>query len=69
MNERQAKRQLARMRQSFISGSALHLLADLHGIIAEEAWQAEDTSTYRQHKMVEEALVVVGMGLDGTLPA
>jgi hypothetical protein len=40
MNERQAKRQIAKMRRSFTSGSVLHLLADLHREIAEEARQA-----------------------------
>jgi hypothetical protein len=33
----QSKRQLARMRRSFTSGSVLHLLAELHREIAEEA--------------------------------
>ena len=64
MNESQAKRQLARMRRSFTSGSVLHLLADLHGEIAEEARQADDASTFRQHKSIEAALIVMGMGID-----
>ncbi len=69
MNESQAKRQLAKMRRSFTSGSVLHLLADLHGEIAEEARQADDASTFRQHKSIEAALIVMGMGIDAALPA
>jgi hypothetical protein len=68
MNERQAKRQIAKMRRSFTSGSVLHLLADLHREIAEEARQADDAATYRQHKLVEQALIVMSMGIDAALP-
>jgi hypothetical protein len=68
MNESQAKRQLARMRRSFTSGSVLHLLAELHGEIAEEARQGDDASVYQRHKCVEQALVVMGMGIDAALP-
>ena len=68
MSERQAKGQLARMRRSFTSGSVLHLLAELHGEIAEEARQADDASAYQRHKSVEQALTVMGMGIDAALP-
>jgi hypothetical protein len=69
MNESQARRQLAKMRRSFTSGSVLHLLPDLHGQIAEEARQADDAATYRHHTLVEQALIVMGMGIDAALPA
>jgi hypothetical protein len=69
MNESQAKHQLARMRRSFTSGSVLHLLAELHRDMAEAAQQADDASAYRQHKSVEQALIVMGMGIDAAIPA
>ncbi len=69
MNENQAKRQLARIRRSFTSGSVLHLLAELHREIAEEAQQADDAATYHRHKSVEQALIVMGMGIDAAIPA
>jgi hypothetical protein len=69
MNESQAKRHLARMRRSFTSGSVLHLLADLHREIAENARQADDVATYCKHKSVEQALILMGMGIDAALPA
>jgi len=69
MNESQAKRQLARMRRSFTSGSVLHLLAELHREIAEEAGQADDASAHQRHKLVEQALIVLGMGINAALPA
>ena len=61
MNESQAKRQLAKMAGHSPRASVLHLLADLHGEIAEEARQADDASTFRQHKSIEAALIVMGM--------
>ena len=68
MNEKQAKRQLERMLHSFTAGSVLHLLADLHRDAANQARQADDAKTYRQCKLVEQALVVVGMGVDAAQP-
>jgi len=69
MNEKQAKRQLARLLQSHTSGSVLHLLADLHRENADKARRADDAVKYRQHKLIEQALIVVGMGVDAALPA
>jgi phosphoglycerate dehydrogenase-like enzyme len=69
MNEKQAKRQLAKLLRSYTSGSVLHLLADLHRDTAEKARRADDAVTYGQHKLVEQTLVVVGMGVDAALPA
>lgn len=68
MNEKEAKRQLARMLRSYTAGSVLHLLADLHRESAEQARKAEDAVKYRQCKLVEHALVIVGMGVDAALP-
>lgn len=68
MNERQAKRQLARMLRSYTAGSVLHLLADLYRESAEEVRKAKDVVTYRQCKLVEHALAVVGMGVNTALP-
>ncbi len=68
MNERQAKRQLERMLRSFTAGSVLHFLADLHREAANEARQADDAMTYRQCKLIEQTLVVVGMGVDAARP-
>lgn len=68
MNERQAKRQLERMLRSFTAGSVLHLLADLHREAADQARQADDAMTYRQCKLVEQTLVVVGLGVDAARP-
>lgn len=69
MNEKKAKRHLKRMLRSFTAGSVLHLLADLYRQSAEEARQADDARTYRQCKLVEHALVVVGMGVDAASPS
>jgi hypothetical protein len=68
MNEKQAKRQLERMLQSFTAGSVLHLLADLHREAASQARRDDDAKTYQQCRLVEQALVVVGMGVDAARP-
>lgn len=68
MNEKRAKRQLERMLRSFTAGSVLHLLADLHRDAADQARRADDAKTYCQCKLVEQALVVVGMGVDAAQP-
>lgn len=68
MNEKQAKRQLERMLCSFTVGSVLHLLADLHREAANQARQADDSIAYRQCRLVEQTLVVVGMGVDAARP-
>lgn len=62
MNEEQAKRQLKRMLRKFSPGSILHLLADL---FREAAAEGKDVV---RSKRVEEALYVVGLGIDAALP-
>ena len=69
MHERRAKRLLAKMLHSYTAGSVLHLLADLHREAAEEARRAGDVIHYQQHKTVEQALFVVGLGVEAALPS
>jgi hypothetical protein len=68
MTEKQAKKQLQKMLQSFSQGSILHLLAELFREEAEEARRDGDVKLYRQCKLAESALIVVGMGLDAVSP-
>lgn len=69
MKERQAKKQLENMLQSFTVGSILHLLADLLRNEGHKAARASgDGSLYRQCKQAESTLFVVGLGLDAVLP-
>jgi hypothetical protein len=69
MDETKAKRQLERLLQFYTSGSVLHLLADLHGQAAEHAQLGGDPVTFHQHKMIEHVLVIVGLGVDASLPS
>jgi hypothetical protein len=68
MNEKQAKRDLERLLQSYTLGSVLHLLADLHREAADEAERADDAEEYLKHRMIEHVLFVVGLGVDAALP-
>ena len=68
MREEQAKKQLARMLRSFTPGSVLSLLADLYRELAEQARQDNDVIKYRQCRLAESTLIVVGMGLDAACP-
>lgn len=68
MREQQAKRHLRRMLRSFTAGSVLHLLADLHGELAEKARREGDARSRRQFKSVEHTLFVVGLGIDAARP-
>jgi hypothetical protein len=65
VTEAVAKKQLRRMLWSLTPGSVLHLLAELHREVAE---QADDDSKRRQLLAVEAALFVVGLGIDAALP-
>jgi RNA polymerase-interacting CarD/CdnL/TRCF family regulator len=68
MTHDKAKKQLAKMLRSFTTGSILHLLADLCREEAEEAREQQDARLYEQCRTVEAALIVVGCGVDATLP-
>jgi hypothetical protein len=68
VTETQAKRLLTRMLSSFTSGSVLHLLADLHRDAAERARRTDDVTLYRRNRLAEQALIVVGTGLDAECP-
>lgn len=69
MNERQAKKHLTRMLESFTVGSVLHLLADLQHQTAEKARLADDATRFEQAKLVQHTLIVVGMGVDSAQPS
>lgn len=64
MTEKQAKKQLAKMLDSFTPGSVLHLLADVRRDEAEDAAKEGDVARFEQCKLVEHTLVVVGAGVD-----
>lgn len=66
ITEQKAKRQLAKMLQSFTPGSILNLLAD-H--LAEESDQLTESKTSDQIQLVCHALIVVGTGIDAVLPS
>lgn len=68
MTEKQAKKHLKVMLGSFTPGSVLHLLADIFRDFAEEARRDDDAETYRRSKYVENALIVVGVGIDAVVP-
>ena len=68
MKEAQAKKQLKRMLRSLTAGSILHLLAEIFKESAEEAQEENDPVSHRQFKLVELALIVVGMGVDAANP-
>ena len=68
MTEDRAKKQLAKMLRSFTTGSILHLIADLCREEAEQARERQDARLYEQYRTVEAALIVVGDGVDATLP-
>jgi hypothetical protein len=68
MKERQAKKQLVKMLASLTPGSILHLLADAIRQQGDDARRADDKELHRQCKVAENALVVVGIGLDAILP-
>jgi hypothetical protein len=68
MTENRAKRQLANMLRSFTAGSVLSLLAEVYRAMAEQARQDNDRTSYRQCRMVEGTLIVVGLGIDAACP-
>jgi hypothetical protein len=68
MREKQAKKQLEKMLRSFTLGSVLNLLEDLYRQEAKEARRENNVTRYRQCRLVESTLIVVGMGLDAACP-
>ena len=69
MSERQAKVKLTMLLRQFTPGSILHLLADLHGDLADEARQQDDAVAYEQCRLVQHTLIVVGTGVDAARPS
>jgi hypothetical protein len=69
MSERQAKLETSKLLRLFTPGSILHLLADLHGDLADEARQQDDAVAYEQCRLVQHALFVVGLGIDAAKPS
>jgi hypothetical protein len=68
MREDRAKKQLRIMLRSFTPGSVLSLLADLYRQTAENARRDNDETAYKQCRLVESTLVVVGLGIDAACP-
>ena len=68
MTEQKAKTQLRRMLRSFTPGSVLALLADVCREDAEQARRRGDDLARQRLRHAEAALIVVGLGLDATLP-
>jgi hypothetical protein len=68
MKEDRAKKRLQKMLRSFTPGSLLGLLADLYRETAEEARGENDATAYRQCRLVENTLIVVGFGIDAACP-
>ena len=69
MTEKQAKKQLTRMLDDYTVGSVLHLLADVVGKSAEKAKVQDDVREFDRCKTVENALFVVGLGIDAARPS
>ncbi len=69
MSEKQAKRHLRKMLGSFTPGSILHLLADLFRQEAEKARRDGDPAAYEHCRIVENALFVIGLGIEAVVPA
>jgi hypothetical protein len=68
MREAQAKKHLEKMLRSFTPGSVLNLLAELYREEAEQARRENNGTRYRQCRLVESTLIVVGMGLNAACP-
>ena len=68
MSEKQAKKQLAKMLDSFTPGSVLYLLSDMYRDRAEAASKSGDVVRSDQCKLVEHTLVAVGAGIDAVQP-
>ena len=64
MTDEAAKNHLRSMREQFTVGSILHLLAE----VLAEADGSEDAARVEQRRAVEQALFVVGLGIDAALP-
>jgi hypothetical protein len=69
VTEKQAKKQLTKMLQSFTPGSVLHLLADLHQEVADEARRNDEAAKAQRAHQVEHTLFVVGIGIDAVMPS
>jgi hypothetical protein len=68
MKETQAKKQLRKMLADLTAGSILHLLADVFRESANEAKRDNDAVSYGRFTLIENTLIVVGMGVDAANP-
>jgi hypothetical protein len=68
VSEAQVKTQLKKALRSLTPGSVLSLLAEVYRDMAEKARQDNDQTSYRQCRMAENTLIVVGLGIDAIYP-
>ncbi len=68
MSEKQAKKQLRKMLDTFTAGTVLHLLGEVFRDHAEKARKAGDATAIEQCRNVEATLFVVGLGIDAARP-
>ncbi|HAH48891.1 hypothetical protein [Gimesia sp.] len=69
MSDDQAKEQLTAILEHYTTGSVLHLLADLYRESADSAQQDGDALACDRFKAIEQALFVVGLGVDAANPS
>lgn len=68
MNEKKAKRRLAKMLKNLTAGSVLDLLGQVFLVLAAEARREKNDTAAEQFTMAHAALVVVGLGIDAICP-
>tara|TARA_R110002095_G_scaffold6094_1_gene12728 strand:+ start:386 stop:598 length:213 start_codon:yes stop_codon:yes gene_type:complete len=69
MNDEQAKDLLIKILEHYTTGSVLHLLSDLCRELAEDSRQDGDALACDRFKTIEQALFVVGLGVDAANPS
>ncbi|WP_417384187.1 hypothetical protein [Gimesia sp.] len=69
MSDDQAKDLLTEILGHYTTGSVLHLLAELYRESAEDSRQDGDELACDRFKIIEQALYVVGLGVDATNPS
>lgn len=68
MNDEIAKEQLTDLLDHYTIGSILHLLGALYEQAADEAKLANNNELENRCKVVEHALLVIGVGIDSVNP-
>ena len=68
MSEKNVKKQLRMILDTFTAGTVLHLLGEVFREDAEEAQRAGDATATEQCRNVEATLFVVGLGIDAARP-